>query len=245
MILSFMNRHHILLICCLLFLGAGCSNSSILAMLNGTPATTAVEPAPVVNEVTGETVREAFARNLQAQAPLEYAPQQQIANLPDHVFPEQVGDAFSFGDLLFVIILRPSPMVAVDLPPEQIKQAGVLVSLNQGASWETFYFISLERYRVVGSAHKTIQWNVVGLFIKDGTMYIDTADERHNLIRNKVSATDLGASFRREDCYTFSVTDYYKFTPDGRPQIHPDSLAPATTCDWGKFPQYSQALDEQ
>ncbi len=68
-------------------------------------------------------------------------------------------------------------------------------------------------------------------------MYIDIADERNNLFRKYVGQNGLEfTTGSGQHCYIFSATNYYSPSPQDRQNTNPDSLAPSTTCDYGKPP---------
>lgn len=217
--------------------GIGCSNEAMLsnqALDDSNIGADTSTTDGATNQTTPEDpITAAFQRNLQTGATIEYTPEVVVKNLPATVLSQQVGDVMTFGDILFVVILRPSPVVSVDIPEDDIKFAGVLASLDGGTTWKTFFTISLERERDIGDK---IYWNVVGMYVQDGKMYIDMADELNHVLRNTVSENGRGAGFTRDDCYTFSAEDYYEPSPNDRQRIRPEKLQLTTGCEWGAIP---------
>lgn len=177
----------------------------------------------------------AFQRNMQSGAALVYAKNVQVV-LDDSTTarPEQIGDVFSFGDMLFVTILQPSSTVTVNLPQADVKSAGILASIDDGASWTAFFSTSLKRIQYTKeTGYKNIYWNVAGLFVQDGKMYIDTVDENDLLIRYEVSDEGKTKGFGKDSCFDFSASTYYVPSPEDRQSINPELPATTKTCTRG------------
>jgi len=177
----------------------------------------------VTNTATQSVFNEIQSR-VAEQASITINTNKTVSNLPPDIITGQAGDVFALENILFVQIKQQNRNFSVSLYDAELTWAGLLVSVDGGKSWQKYF-------SVFG---RNIIHNVVGLFTKNNTLYIDVADANGagsgegNLTRS--SSKDGGQTWSMENCYYLIPKLYYIPSSADRTGIVPDRLETSTGC---------------
>jgi len=167
-----------------------------------------------------------------------------IRNLPDDIFPGQIGsfyDSYLYPSTymvngnVYALVLEPS--VNYNLPAlkgKEIMWHGVLRSQDNGKTWVKFFSI-VDPSDLKNKGQK-IKYNPAAVFLEEDKIYVDIVNTlgagsgEGQLIR--FATNDEGKTWQRNECYYFVPEQYYNNAEAGQIKINVHSLKKMDNCTY-------------
>jgi len=160
---------------------------------------------------------------------IEYLKDFKFQNLPDYVYPEQKGETYRLRNYVFQFVMQRNLNISLPILDNDIKWAGVLVSKDNGLSWNDFFVTD----NPIDHKGNEVKYNPVGMFVNNNKLYLDISDDRGagsgegNLLRYY---TEDGKTWVREDCFYLIPENYFTNKMNGENGINPFDLIVNSKC---------------
>lgn len=170
---------------------------------------------------------------------VKYTNDIKVENIPSDIYSVQIGGKLILDNVILALVMQPNvnyniPFGKPNMPIEDIKWAGILVSLDEGRTWQKYFTINNPKNEKAHNAAGVIVFNPVDIFTADKKLFIDIVDDigtgsgEGNLVR--FQSSDGGITWQKARCYYFVPEDYYLPDDTSRQSINSNKLKTSNEC---------------